>query len=77
MGNTTLKGMADSIAKAGGGQDLIIKALKAAHSQGYTSGYSDAMLDVRKAKEAGKKVRSDAFKGELDIIDDVIKGKWA
>ena len=77
MGNKTIKGMAESITKAGGGEGLIIKALESTFEQGYSGGYKAAMGDVRRAKESKSKVADTAFKAEMDVIDDVMKSKWA
>ena len=67
---------AEAIVKSGGGKQLILKSLKAVHKQGYESGYQDCTNDIRKAKQAMKTTASKAFKGEMDTIDDVMKGKW-
>lgn len=77
MGYNTLDEFAEAIVKAGGGKQLILKSLMAVHEQGYNSGYSDCANDVRKAKQSRKAVASRAFKREMDIIDDVMKDKWA
>jgi hypothetical protein len=77
MGYNTLDDMATAIVKAGGGKELIVKAFESVHSQGYTKGYDDCIKDIRKAKQSRKKVTDEAFKGEIDTIDDVMKSKWS
>ena len=77
MGNKTVKGMASAIVKAGGDEHLIVKALGSTFNQGFDGGYRAAMTDVRKAKVSKGRVASEGFKSEMDIIDDVMKSKWA
>lgn len=76
MGYNTLDEFAEAVVKAGGGKDLILKSLRAVHSQGYNKGYGDCTTDIRKGKQSRKKVADDAFKREMDIIDDVMRAKW-
>ena len=77
MGYNTLDEFAEAIVKAGGGKELILKSLRAVHSQGYSAGYGDCTNDIRKAKQSKRKVTDDAFKDEMDKIDDVMKDKWS
>lgn len=77
MSYKTLEEFAEAIVKAGGGKELILMSLKKVHAQGYNNGYMDCTYDMRKARQSKKKVAANAFKGEMDAIDDVMKSKWS
>ena len=77
MRNKTCEDAADAIIAAGGGKELIVNTLRSAIEQAWGRGYRARVADSRKAKSAQQRVKDEAFKKEMDIVDDVIRSKWS
>lgn len=76
MSKKTIEKAVETIAKNSSDVGLVTDALKNVYKQGYGAGYSASTLDKRRAKSSQKRAADEAFKREMDLIDDIIKQKW-
>ncbi|KKM19435.1 hypothetical protein LCGC14_1655710 [marine sediment metagenome] len=77
MSIKTCETTADDIIAAGGGHNLIVAALRSLGEQMYNRGYRACTLDHKKRRDSKRVAMDKSFRKELDIIDDVLKSKWA
>lgn len=77
MENKTLQDAVDLIISNGCNKDLIVGTLRSIFEQGYRRGYMANTSDSVKARAAMARAKDKNFKKEIDMIDDVIKSKWA